>query len=133
MEREEIFEALHTAQLDDVPRPVAGEDAVTDVVSPPAFRLNAVVASSNVAVLVGVAGFEPTTSSSRTKRATKLRYTPPTPAESSPAAVARRKTLRLATAYGISTPGGQGQQRRLGWTGEPHRGVRGCAEPGRDV
>ena len=25
---------------------------------------------------VGVAGFEPTTSSSRTKRATKLRYTP---------------------------------------------------------
>ena len=26
--------------------------------------------------LVGVAGFEPTTSSSRTKRATKLRYTP---------------------------------------------------------
>ena len=27
-------------------------------------------------VLVGVAGFEPTTSSSRTKRATELRYTP---------------------------------------------------------
>ena len=27
-------------------------------------------------VLVGVAGFEPTTSSSRTKRAAKLRYTP---------------------------------------------------------
>ena len=26
--------------------------------------------------LVGVAGFEPTTSSSRTTRATKLRYTP---------------------------------------------------------
>lgn len=26
--------------------------------------------------LVGVAGFEPTTSSSRTKRATKLRHTP---------------------------------------------------------
>ena len=26
--------------------------------------------------LVGVAGFEPTASSSRTKRATKLRYTP---------------------------------------------------------
>jgi hypothetical protein len=26
--------------------------------------------------MVGVAGFEPTTSSSRTKRATKLRYTP---------------------------------------------------------
>jgi hypothetical protein len=26
--------------------------------------------------LVGVAGFEPTTSASRTRRATKLRYTP---------------------------------------------------------
>ena len=32
--------------------------------------------------LVGVAGFEPTTSSSRTKRATKLRYTPVEPVES---------------------------------------------------
>ena len=31
---------------------------------------------------VGVAGFEPTTSSSRTKRATKLRYTPVEPVES---------------------------------------------------
>jgi hypothetical protein len=29
-----------------------------------------------VKLRVGVAGFEPTTSSSRTKRATKLRYTP---------------------------------------------------------
>jgi hypothetical protein len=28
--------------------------------------------------LVGVAGFEPAASSSRTKRAAKLRYTPPT-------------------------------------------------------
>ena len=28
-------------------------------------------------VLVGVAGFEPAASSSRTKRAAKLRYTPP--------------------------------------------------------
>ena len=27
-------------------------------------------------VVVGLAGFEPTTSSSRTKRATKLRYSP---------------------------------------------------------
>jgi hypothetical protein len=33
--------------------------------------------------LVGVAGFEPTTSSSRTKRATKLRYTPSVPSNSS--------------------------------------------------
>src|SRR5207248_10387367 len=32
---------------------------------------------------VGVAGFEPTTSSSRTKRATKLRYTPSVPSNSS--------------------------------------------------
>jgi hypothetical protein len=34
--------------------------------------------------LVGVAGFEPTTSSSRTKRATKLRYTPSVPSYRSP-------------------------------------------------
>ena len=33
--------------------------------------------------LVGVAGFEPTTSSSRTKRATKLRHTPSVPSNSS--------------------------------------------------
>ena len=33
--------------------------------------------------MVGVAGFEPTTSSSRTKRATKLRYTPIVPSNSS--------------------------------------------------
>ncbi len=31
--------------------------------------------------LVGVAGFEPTASSSRTKRATKLRHTPWQPAQ----------------------------------------------------
>ena len=31
--------------------------------------------------LVGVAGFEPAASSSRTKRAAKLRYTPPTARE----------------------------------------------------
>jgi hypothetical protein len=34
-----------------------------------------------VKLRVGVAGFEPTTSSSRTKRATKLRYTPMTARE----------------------------------------------------
>ncbi len=33
--------------------------------------------------LVGVAGFEPTASSSRTKRATKLRYTPSVPSNTS--------------------------------------------------
>ena len=33
--------------------------------------------------MVGVAGFEPTTSSSRTKRATKLRHTPVRPPSSS--------------------------------------------------
>src|SRR5699024_3330427 len=38
----------------------------------PGHRRNGVPALHNV----GVAGFEPTTSSSRTKRATKLRYTP---------------------------------------------------------
>ena len=34
-------------------------------------------------MLVGVAGFEPTTSSSRTKRATKLRHTPMKPGQDS--------------------------------------------------
>ena len=34
--------------------------------------------------LVGVAGFEPAASSSRTKRAAKLRYTPPAPNPSVP-------------------------------------------------
>jgi site-specific DNA recombinase len=76
VEREEIFEALHTAQLAELRRPSADMDGVTEVVSPPPFRLSAVVASSNVALLVGMAGFEPTTSSSRTKRATKLRHIP---------------------------------------------------------
>src|SRR3954447_10770327 len=64
--------------------------------------------------LVGVAGFEPTTSSSRTKRATKLRYTP----------VCR---AILADRFPGAHPGipcsarDQGQQRRLGPAGEPYR------------
>ena len=94
--------------------------------------------------MVGVAGFEPTTSSSRTKRATKLRHTP----------VERRKSTgggwsdqngsdsragtrgprpgrrRWAAASGN---GGEGEQRRLGRAGEPHRGVRRGAQTGRDV
>ena len=41
--------------------------------------------------MVGVAGFEPTTSSSRTKRATKLRHTP----------------IKATTAYRTGPLGGQ--------------------------
>ena len=76
LEREESFEALHTAQLAELQSPDAELDAAIEVMSPVAYRLNAVVAGSNVAVLVGVTGFEPAASSSRTKRATKLRHTP---------------------------------------------------------
>jgi hypothetical protein len=39
------------------------------------------IAAEGPKTLVGVAGFEPTASSSRTKRATKLRHTPWQPAQ----------------------------------------------------
>jgi site-specific DNA recombinase len=45
---------------------------------------------SNVTILVGVTGFEPAASSSRTKRATKLRHTPVEPAQDSGEAGVRR-------------------------------------------
>src|SRR6266567_7537943 len=45
---------------------------------------------------VGVAGFEPTTSSSRTKRATKLRYTPRCPGRIAEWALACRTGYRAA-------------------------------------
>lgn len=47
-----------------------------------------VPARRRTAITVGVAGFEPTASSSRTKRATKLRHTP----------------LEASTAYRTGTP-----------------------------
>ena len=42
----------------------------------PVFRSTASIHLSDATKVVGVTGFEPATSSSRTKRATKLRYTP---------------------------------------------------------
>ena len=40
------------------------------------LRVRSLMSKLMVLLIVGVAGFEPTTSSSRTKRATKLRHTP---------------------------------------------------------
>ncbi len=76
---------------------------------------------------VGVAGFEPTTSSSRTQRATKLRYTPMEPGKSSRGRWARRPPLQAVRS------GDQRQQRRLGRAGEPDRRVRRGAQPGGHV
>ena len=87
--------------------------------------------------LVGVAGFEPTTSSSRTKRAAKLRYTPMAASRrrryfSPPAAgdeirffgVLARAGHRLARPDPAgSVAGGQRQQGRLRGAGEADRGV----------
>ena len=75
---------------------------------------------------VGVTGFEPAASSSRTTRATKLRHTPRSVDESS----VRSPLLRRRAQAG---PGGERQQRRLGRAGEPDRRVRTGAQPRRDV
>ena len=110
-------------------------------------------------VMVGVAGFEPTASSSRTKRATKLRHTPVEPAQNSrawrrdetgyrpaerrpgPALVREGGRQRAGQQRGTSVSGGEpasaagdeGQQARLGPAGEPHRGGRARPDPGADV
>src|SRR5947209_10779615 len=73
---------------------------------------------------VGVAGFEPTTSASRTQRAAKLRYTPMVPAHSTGRGWERRTR---------SGSRDQGQQRGLGRAGEAHRSVRRRAEARGDV
>src|SRR5215470_19649428 len=65
--------------------------------------------------LVGVAGFEPAASSSRTKRAAKLRYTP------------RDRVGSLAD------PRNQREHGCFRPAGEPDGGIRGGPEPGRDV
>ncbi len=75
---------------------------------------------------VGVAGFEPTTSSSRTKRAAKLRYTP-----MSLLVAATSFTLahwRLETKSGFSSGGGRGSG--ACGRGRPGGG-RGCSRRGR--
>ena len=107
--------------------------------------------------MVGVTGFEPAASSSRTKRATKLRHTP---WQSPPGGAATQEDSRTSpppqsvrarrwqrgdcdragpdvapvgdcTVSGVA--GDEGQQRRLGPAGEAHRRVGRGAEPGRDV
>ena len=103
---------------------------------------------------VGVTGFEPAASSSRTTRATKLRHTPWHVAEPGrpqrhpriadreapeigPAA-RRPETQacgghRLRRRAGRVATGDEGEQRRLGAAREAHRGVGRGAETGRDV
>jgi site-specific DNA recombinase len=70
--RHDYPEALHTA----TPAHYERQPTERQASRPAAYRLVSHVGLSNVPTLVGVAGFEPTASSSRTKRATKLRHTP---------------------------------------------------------
>jgi site-specific DNA recombinase len=65
VERDEVFEALHTAELNRLPTPIKRAGASTA----PAFRVNSHAVSLNVAVLVGVKGLKPSTSRSQTERA----------------------------------------------------------------
>ena len=95
--------------------------------------------------VVGVTGFEPAASSSRTKRATKLRHTPwlspptrdrgqhenmriaePRPGPATQSGAASRPGVAVRT----RSARGEGQQRGLGAAGEPHRRVRRRAQPG---
>ena len=91
---------------------------------------------------VGVAGFEPAASSSRTKRAAKLRYTPAARNLSGCRAGLRQSSGNTDPfAHGIShartglagNARYQGQQARLRAAGEPDRGPRRRAESRRDV
>ena len=89
---------------------------------------------ADLGILVGVAGFEPAASSSRTKRAAKLRHTPVTDERSRPGFA--RTTVSLAdrdgfprrphspgatVSHGGESGGHQGQQRGLGWAAEASR------------
>ena len=92
--------------------------------------------------LVGVAGFEPAASSSRTKRAAKLRYTPPArnltgTARDFDSLAEARACSRIARHSASQTPNGlawfarrQGDQGGLRAAGEPGRGPRRRAQPG---
>jgi hypothetical protein len=79
--------------------------------------------------VVGVAGFEPTTSSSRTKRATKLRHTPVRPPRGSRN---RASIAELAHRPEIGARD-EGQQRGFGSAGDAHGRERAGAEPGAHV
>ena len=93
--------------------PVSGEYA----------KGSAVVGGASL--LVGVTGFEPAASSSRTTRATKLRHTPWQPSESTRCAELRSPNP--------ASPREQGDQRCLRAAGEAHRGVDRVPEPCADV
>src|SRR5271166_6562930 len=95
--------------------------------------------------LVGVAGFEPAASSSRTKRAAKLRYTPPAwnltgAARDSDSLAETRTRSSTAAREAGPNPGGlariaryQGEQAGLGAAREPGRRPRRRAESGGNV
>ena len=80
---------------------------------------------------VGLTGFEPAASSSRTKRATKLRHSPIGPPEQAGGNHTRAPPAPPKSDQVVGRH--QGQQRRLGAAGDPDPGVRAGAEPGRDV
>src|SRR6266487_1398173 len=94
---------------------------------------------------VGVAGFEPAASSSRTKRAAKLRYTPPArnltgTARDFDSLAEARACSRIARHSASQTPNGlawfarrQGDQGGLRAAGEPGRGPRRRAQTGGNV
>ncbi|MDQ1602679.1 MAG: site-specific recombinase, partial [Actinomycetota bacterium] len=75
-DRTSAFQALQTAHLAAPPTAGTGPRQRKTPCSREGYRVFSHVGGSNLSLLVGVAGFEPTTSASRTQRATKLRYTP---------------------------------------------------------
>ena len=98
---------------------------------------NSIPAGQRPAGMVGVTGFEPAASSSRTKRATKLRHTP-WPASHNVMRPAMHETIRArllapnrVRASAVGTLGGHGQKGRLGPAGKPHRRIWRGPEPGR--
>src|SRR4051812_32029824 len=84
--------------------------------------------------MVGLTGFEPAASSSRTRRATKLRHSPiagPRTPSGSPAAATIPEgegPLEIGPRTGRSVPGDQGEQAGLGAAGDPDPGVRAGPE-----
>ena len=86
--------------------------------------------------LVGLTGFEPAASSSRTRRATKLRHSPMR--TSWPRPVGPQPAQPYRSSRGVSNrrsggPGGQGQEGCLGPAGDADAGVRAGADTRRDV
>src|SRR4051794_4484893 len=74
-------------------------------------------------MVVGLTGFEPATSSSRTKRATKLRHSPKSRVAYMGSASGRNRVIA----------GDEGEQGRLRTAGETDRRVRRRTEPCRYV